>query len=146
MTIGVIPPSGLDALTVKLSEETASVFGWSVLNANVDRGLKTLGGLARCGYDSAKGYVNKGFIIDSEVPSTVTVPVGVEFVKAYIAKYLGPSGSGSLTLNGEVVTSISNGAIGNSGSTSSNMQIFPVVAGDTISSNCTTMVIEEVLI
>ena len=85
MTIGVIPPSGMDAVTVKASQTTADLYDIALVNANVDKLLQIAKLRKFCRYDTTNGFLNRGFVYDDGVPHTITIPSGITHIKISIS-------------------------------------------------------------
>ena len=150
MTIGVIPPSGLDAVTVKASQTTADLYHVDLVDANVDALLQIARLRKFCRYDTANGFLNNGFIYDSSVIRTITVPSGVSRVK--VSATLTRMGS---QLDPQYATVILNGtttvlemrcqsSFGVQMLTGSSENIFDVEEGDVfVGTDTTVMMLEE---
>lgn len=145
MTIGVIPPSGLDAVTVKASQTTADIYKVSLANANVDKLLQMVQSKKYCFYGSEEGYTNEGFVIESSVTNTITIPEGVTRVKVFVAQQLGGDSASTLYYNGNAVVVLSHVSSGGyETATCADGIIMNVESGGVFTSTCRTMIIEEV--
>ncbi len=151
MTIGVIPPSGMDAVTVKASQTTADKYGVTLANANVDLLLRLAVEKKICMFDKlGNKFLNDGFIADASVKNTITIPSGVSRVKCS-AGFDGADGYSSndtknIKKNGAIVMNVVLGGF-NSGNNMSvyKQTIISVTEGDVlVGADMSVFIVEEV--